>query len=263
MRRFTKQLHHVISLFIAFLQRGVDTIFPSRPLPATATTTPGGKRRPRVRGVHAVPLVAVLALGATAFAVNSGATPDATPVAVGDQVPHSTPTTENPAELERQANIEKLAAAEEKAAAEKAAADKAAMEKAAADKAAADKAAMEHAAIEKLAAAEERAAAEQAEAERNAQAAQQQSAPQPVSASGACGGNLPPCCVMMRESGGNPTVVNASSGAAGKWQFMTSTWANYKGYPTAAAAPEHVQDERAAQLWAGGAGAGHWGGGCW
>lgn len=87
-------------------------------------------------------------------------------------------------------------------------------------------------------------------------------APTPVATSGACGGNLPPCCVMMRESGGNPTAVNQSSGASGKWQFMSGTWANYGGYPTAASAPEWVQDERAAQIWAGGAGAGHWGGGC-
>ncbi len=85
----------------------------------------------------------------------------------------------------------------------------------------------------------------------------------PASTHGACGGNLPPCCVMMRESRGNPTAVNPSSGASGKWQFMSGTWANYKGYPTAAAAPEAVQDERAAQIWAGGAGASHWGGGCW
>lgn len=79
---------------------------------------------------------------------------------------------------------------------------------------------------------------------------------------GACGGNLPPCCVMMRESGGNPSAVNQSSGAGGKWQFMPSTWAGYGGYASAAQAPEYVQDQRAAQVWAGGAGAGAWGGGC-
>ena len=88
--------------------------------------------------------------------------------------------------------------------------------------------------------------------------------PAPVVAEvhGACGGNLPPCCVMLRESGGNPTVVNASSGASGKWQFMPSTWAGFGGYNSAAEAPESVQDAKAAELWAGGAGAGHWGGGC-
>lgn len=89
-------------------------------------------------------------------------------------------------------------------------------------------------------------------------------APTPVVAAptGACGGNLPPCCVMLRESGGNPTAVNPSSGASGKWQFMPDTWQGFDGYPTAAQAPEAVQDARAAQIWAGGAGAGHWGGGC-
>jgi hypothetical protein len=89
-------------------------------------------------------------------------------------------------------------------------------------------------------------------------------APAPVVAavSGACGGNLPPCCVMMRESGGNPTAVNTSSGASGKWQFMPDTWQGYGGYSSAAEAPESVQDARAAEIWAGGAGAGHWGGGC-
>jgi hypothetical protein len=79
----------------------------------------------------------------------------------------------------------------------------------------------------------------------------------------ACGGDLPPCCVMMRESKGNPNVVNASSGAAGKWQFMPGTWAGYGGYSSAAQAPESVQDARARQIYAGGAGAGNWAGsGC-
>lgn len=87
-------------------------------------------------------------------------------------------------------------------------------------------------------------------------------APVVAAVSGACGGNLPPCCVMMRESGGNPTAVNPSSGASGKWQFMSDTWQGYGGYSSAAQAPESVQDARAAEIWAGGAGAGHWGGGC-
>lgn len=88
--------------------------------------------------------------------------------------------------------------------------------------------------------------------------------PAPVVAEvhGACGGNLPPCCVMLRESGGDPTAVNASSGASGKWQFMSDTWQGFDGYNSAAEAPESVQDARAAQIWAGGSGAGHWGGGC-
>ena len=89
--------------------------------------------------------------------------------------------------------------------------------------------------------------------------------PAPVveSVSGACGGELPSCCVMMRESHGNPQAINGSSGASGKWQFMPGTWANFGGYPTAASAPESVQDARAAQVWANGAGAGNWAGdGC-
>lgn len=78
------------------------------------------------------------------------------------------------------------------------------------------------------------------------------------SAPGACGGDLPPCCVMMIESGGNPQAVNSSSGASGKWQFMDNTWQGYGGYANAADAPESVQDARAVEVWAGGAGAGRW-----
>ena len=67
---------------------------------------------------------------------------------------------------------------------------------------------------------------------------------------------------MMRESGGNPTVYNPS-GASGKWQFMPGTWAGYGGSGSATQAPEWVQDARAAQIWAGGAGASNWAGdGC-
>ena len=77
-------------------------------------------------------------------------------------------------------------------------------------------------------------------------------------APGACGGALPPCCVMMIESGGNPQAVNSSSGASGKWQFMDNTWQGYGGYASAAEAPEQVQDARAVEVWAGGAGAGRW-----
>jgi hypothetical protein len=109
-------------------------------------------------------------------------------------------------------------------------------------------------------------AAQQAAAQRAArQRAAQRRAPTGRSsgATGACGGDLPPCCVMMRESRGNPTAVNGSSGASGKWQFMPGTWNDYMGYPTAASAPAWVQDQKARQVYAGGAGAGHWAGsGC-
>ena len=76
--------------------------------------------------------------------------------------------------------------------------------------------------------------------------------------SGRCGGSLPPCYVMQRESGGSLTARNPSSTASGKWQFLNGTWNGYGGYPTAASAPEAVQDARAAQVWAGGAGCSNW-----
>lgn len=76
--------------------------------------------------------------------------------------------------------------------------------------------------------------------------------------SGRCGGDLPPCYVMMRESGGSLTARNPSSSASGKWQFLDSTWAGYGGYASAYLAPESVQDGKARELWAGGAGCSHW-----
>lgn len=83
--------------------------------------------------------------------------------------------------------------------------------------------------------------------------------PAPVNyGSGACGGDLPPCYVMMRESGGNITAQNPTSTASGKWQFLDSTWGGFMGYAKARYAPEWVQDERARQLWAGGRGCSHW-----
>lgn len=80
----------------------------------------------------------------------------------------------------------------------------------------------------------------------------------PTVGSGACGGNLPPCYVMMRESRGSLTAKNPSSTASGKWQFLDSTWAGYGGYAHASDAPESVQDARAAQVWAGGSGCSNW-----
>jgi hypothetical protein len=53
--------------------------------------------------------------------------------------------------------------------------------------------------------------------------------------------------LKLQESGGNYLARNAS-GASGAYQFMPGTWANYKGYATAADAPPAVQDERARQL---------------
>lgn len=81
--------------------------------------------------------------------------------------------------------------------------------------------------------------------------------------SGECGGDLPPCCVLRRESGGNPTAQNPVSSASGLWQFLDSTWGGYGGYQHAKDAPASVQNERARIVYAGGRGASHWAGpGC-
>lgn len=73
-----------------------------------------------------------------------------------------------------------------------------------------------------------------------------------------CGGDLPPCYVLARESGGNPTAQNPRSTASGLWQFLDSTWANYGGYAKARYAPPDVQNEKARLVWAGGRGCSHW-----
>lgn len=113
----------------------------------------------------------------------------------------------------------------------------------------------------------ERLAAERAKAARRdaADAAAERRAAPPdtpaaesTGSNGRCGGDLPPCYVMMRESGGNIRARNPSSSASGKWQFIDSTWAGFGGYAQAWLAPESVQDAKARQLWAGGAGCGHW-----
>lgn len=82
------------------------------------------------------------------------------------------------------------------------------------------------------------------------------------SGSGACGGDLPPCWVMRRESGGDPTAVNwtgcGGRGCYGKWQFDPRT-AEAEGYPGRMdLQPESVQDDLARQVWAGGAGCSAW-----
>lgn len=91
---------------------------------------------------------------------------------------------------------------------------------------------------------------------------------------GQCGGSLPPCYVMRRESGGDPRIWNGgcyapigwtgkspcgSSSASGKWQAIRSSWARFGGYLNAADAPESVQDTWARRLYAGGRGGSHWG----
>lgn len=89
-----------------------------------------------------------------------------------------------------------------------------------------------------------------------------------------CGGDLPPCYVMERESSGDLRIWNGGcyapvgwngsrspcggSTASGKWQIIRTTWARYGGFLNAADAPEDVQDAKARALWAGGRGCSHW-----
>lgn len=73
-----------------------------------------------------------------------------------------------------------------------------------------------------------------------------------------CGGNLPPCFVLQRESRGDPRAENPTSTASGLWQFLDSTWAGYAGVRHASYASVASQNQRAVQLWAGGKGCSHW-----
>lgn len=59
--------------------------------------------------------------------------------------------------------------------------------------------------------------------------------------------------IAQRESGGNIRAINPTSGAAGKYQFLQSTWdtvapAEWKG-KSPASAPESVQDAAAVKLY--------------
>ncbi len=83
---------------------------------------------------------------------------------------------------------------------------------------------------------------------------------------GQCGGRLPSCRVLNRESGGDlrvwngrcyapygwrgavaPNCPRARSSASGKWQMVRGTWSYCRtGYVNAADAPERVQDDCAA-----------------
>jgi hypothetical protein len=77
-----------------------------------------------------------------------------------------------------------------------------------------------------------------------------------------CGGDLPPCWVKYRESKGDYTAVNwtgcGGRTCGGAWQFDPRTWNGYGGYTYAQDAPPEVQDEKAREVWAGGAGCSHW-----
>jgi hypothetical protein len=59
----------------------------------------------------------------------------------------------------------------------------------------------------------------------------------PSQSSGAASGSFEQC-VIQRESGGDPTAVNSSSGAGGLYGFLPSTWASlgYSGAPQNASA---------------------------
>jgi hypothetical protein len=75
---------------------------------------------------------------------------------------------------------------------------------------------------------------------------------------GTCAGSIPGH-VIYRESKCDPRAVNSSSGAAGKYQVLESTWDGYGGYQSAADAPEELQDQWAAEAYAQ-AGCRPWGG---
>ncbi|WZE73877.1 transglycosylase family protein [Macrococcus sp. CCM 2573] len=77
--------------------------------------------------------------------------------------------------------------------------------------------------------------------------AQTQSATSPVSV------NAHLQLIAQRESGGNIRAINPTSGAAGKFQFLQSTWdsvapAQWRGV-SPASAPEAVQDAAAVKLY--------------
>lgn len=89
-----------------------------------------------------------------------------------------------------------------------------------------------------------------------------------IMGTGACGGDLPPCSVLARESGGNLRAISPVGMCGteanprrcyGKWQFDLPTWNNYAGIANPIDASEDVQDAKARELWAGGRGCRHWG----
>ena len=77
-----------------------------------------------------------------------------------------------------------------------------------------------------------------------------------------CGGEYPPCFVVDDESDGDYNAVNPDGcggrTCGGKWQFDPWTWDNYGGYAFAQDAPPELQDAKAKEIWAGGAGCSHW-----
>lgn len=123
-----------------------------------------------------------------------------------------------------------------------------------------------HVYLYRLMAAHHKAELARAEARRRAEAARPKPGPGGlIMGRRSCGGDLPPCYVMMRESKGYINIWNGgcsypcgSSSASGKWQAIRSSWGGYGGYRNAADAPESVQDAWARRLWRGGSGCSHW-----
>ena len=74
---------------------------------------------------------------------------------------------------------------------------------------------------------------------------------------GAGGGWTIPYSVVQCESGGQDLTPN-SAGASGYYQIIPGSWNGYGGYSQAYKAPKSLQDQRASQLWNGGAGASNW-----
>ena len=82
------------------------------------------------------------------------------------------------------------------------------------------------------------AAAREQAAERASAYAQTRSAERPTTTAAEATGTTWQC-IIQRESGGNPTAVNPSSGDSGLYQFSTGTWLSHGGgqyAPTAAQA---------------------------
>jgi peptidoglycan hydrolase CwlO-like protein len=59
-----------------------------------------------------------------------------------------------------------------------------------------------------------------------------------------------PAYIVMCESGGNYSALNASSGAGGAYQVLPSTWQLYGGQGEPQNAPKPEQDRIAAEIWA-------------
>ena len=104
--------------------------------------------------------------------------------------------------------------------------------------------------------AEQAAAARAAAAAAAAAAAGSGSTPTAVGPAPSGGWTIPQQVVQC-ESGGQNLTPNGA-GASGYYQFMPGTWNNYGGYGQAYQAPKSLQDQRAQQLWNGGAGASNW-----